>query len=213
MRKRRPLQTRKGSHAGEPSPRKGRRFPPEVLSEDEATGLLRACSTRAATGMRNRALIVMLWRTGLRLAEALALKASDIDAEGVVRVLHGKGDKARTVALDPLGHDVVKRWADKRSALGIRSRYLFCTLDGRPLQRSYVGALIPRLATKAGIDKRVTPHTLRHTIATDMARRGRPLVFISAVLGHSNVATTNRYLAGLLPAEVVQGMREASWKL
>jgi len=78
-----------------------RRRPPEVLSEAEAIALIKACSTRAPTGVRNRALIAVLWRCGLRISEALALELRDVDLEaGTVRVRHGKGDKSRTVGID-----------------------------------------------------------------------------------------------------------------
>jgi len=78
-----------------------RRRPPEVLSEAEAIALIKACSTRAPTGVRNRALIAVLWPCGLRISEALALELRDVDLEaGTVRVRHGKGDKSRTVGID-----------------------------------------------------------------------------------------------------------------
>ena len=107
---------------------------------DEARTLLRACSRRAPTGVRNAALLAVLYRGGLRVSEALALEAKDVDRKhGTVRILHGKGDRARTVGLDAGAFALVERWLEKRKALGIkRSAPLFCTLDGRPVDASYV---------------------------------------------------------------------------
>jgi integrase len=91
-----------GYHAGRRAPNSGRTFPPEVLTADEVKGLIRASSNRALTGIRNRALITVMYRAGLRLSEALALKPKDIDPDaGTITVLHGKGDKRRVVGLDP----------------------------------------------------------------------------------------------------------------
>ena len=120
--------------------------------------LIRACSKRAITGIRNQALIVVLYRAGLRISEALALLPKDLDANGgMIRVLHGKGDKARVVGLDAGAWAILQLWLDRRAAAGISSRApVFCTLKGKPLKSAYVRKLLPRLARKAGIDKRST---------------------------------------------------------
>lgn len=111
---------------------KARRRPIEPLTPAEVSRLLAACSQRAPTGVRNRALLVIMYRGGLRVAEALALKASDINAAaGTVRILDGKGAKARTVAIDEGAIAVIQRWADTRRTLAIPGRFLFCTLAGR----------------------------------------------------------------------------------
>jgi len=133
---------------------KGRRFPAELLSPEEVRALLRACSSRAPTGIRNRALIAVLYRGGLRISEALALHAKDVDqTAGTVTVLHGKGDQRRTVGMDPAAFALLERWLDKRRALGLFSgrRPIFCTLEGRAIDSSYVRRLLPRLADRAGI--------------------------------------------------------------
>ncbi len=95
-----------------------RRRPPEVLTEPEAIALLRACSSRAPTGVRNRALIAVLWRSGLRISEALALEQRDLDLQaGSLRVRHGKGDKSRTVGIDEQTSALLARWLDRRRKL------------------------------------------------------------------------------------------------
>ncbi len=193
----------------------GKKLPPEPLTPDEARTLLRACSRRAPTGVRNAALLAVLYRGGLRVSEALALEPKDVDRKhGTVRVLHGKGDRARTVGLDAGAFALVERWLEKRKALGIkRSAPLFCTLDGRPVDSSYVRHAVKRLAARAGIEKRVHPHGLRHTHAAELAREGVPMNVIQAQLGHSSLATTSRYLAHVAPQHVVDAMRAREWKL
>ena len=200
---------------GRPHPNQGQRFPPEVLDGDEVRALIKAASGRAPTGIRNRALLAVLYRGGLRVSEALALEPKDVDRKhGTVRILHGKGDRARTVGLDAGAFALVERWLEKRKALGIkRSAPLFCTLDGRPVDSSYVRHALKRLAAKAGIEKRVHPHGLRHTHAAELAREGVAMNVIQAQLGHSSLATTSRYLAHVAPQHVVEAMRAREWKL
>jgi site-specific recombinase XerD len=154
-----------------------------------------------------------MYRAGLRVAEALALYPKDVDAAaGTVRVLHGKGDRARTVALDPEAFALLERWIDKRAALGLNGRStLYCTLDGRPLKTAYIRALLPRLARRAGIEKRGHAQGLRHSFAAGLALEGVPMPIIQAALGHSSLATTSRYLAHIAPEQVIATLRARSW--
>ncbi len=193
---------------------KGKTYPPEILSEDEVRQLVRACSNRAPTGIRNRALLTLLYRTGLRISEALGLYPKDLDpAEGRVVVRHGKGDKARVVGLDHESFAVIERWMDRRTKLGLNGRQpVFCTLRGEPVKSPYVRALLPRLADKAGIEKRVHAHGLRHTHAAELAREGTPMNIIRAQLGHENLSTTSRYLDHIAPQELIDRMRSRKWK-
>jgi site-specific recombinase XerD len=156
---------------------KGRKLPPEPLSPDEVRTLIRACSKRAATGIRNRALIVVLYRAGLRVSEALTLLPKDLDATAsTIRVLHGKGDHDRVVGLDAGAWAILQLWLDRRAAAGINGHArVFCTLKGKPVKSAYVRTLLPRLACKAGIAKRVHAHGLRHTHAFELATEGTPL--------------------------------------
>lgn len=178
----------------------GQKYPVEPLTRQEIEALLAACS-KGATGTRNRALVGLLWRSGLRVSEALALKPSDV-GERSVRVLHGKGDKARLVGLDATAKALLDLWLSERKALGLKGP-LFCTLKGEPVKTAYVRALFKRLAADAGIDKRVHPHGLRHTHAFELINEGVPLNAISAQLGHSNLLTTQRYVNHLNPAAVI----------
>ena len=194
---------------------KGQKLPAEPLSEDEVRRLIPACSNRAQTGIRNRALLVVLYRGGLRLNEALQLLPKDLDGERcTARVLHGKGDRARLVGLDDGAWAILERWMDRRAELGITGhRRVFCTLAGDPLQASYVRALLPRLARRAKIDKRCHAHGLRHTHAFELANEGHPMHVIQSQLGHSSLAVTDKYIRHLAPQQLVETMRSRKWRL
>lgn len=195
---------------------KGKRLPGEVLEADEVAALIRATG-RGHSGVRNAALVAAMFGAGLRVGEALALRPSDLDLKhGTVRVRHGKGDRARTVALDPSAQAWVERWLGKREHLGLNGRQpVFCTITkgdrfGGQLDSSYVRRLLPRLAARAGIERRVHPHALRHSLATALAHEGKPLPTITAQLGHSSTAVTDRYLAKIAPADLVAQVRDRS---
>ena len=175
--------------------------------------LLAACSRRAPTGIRDRALITVMYRAGLRCEEALDLKPADIDPDrGTIRVLHGKGDHDRTVSVDDGALAVVQLWLDARAKLGINGRHkLFCTLAGTPLYSSQVRAMVTRRAARAGIDKRVHPHALRHTHAAELVAEGVPVNVIQAQLGHVSLATTDIYLRHIAPADVIAMGRNRKW--
>ena len=157
-------------------------------------GAARRLLARAPTGIRNRALLAVLFRSGLRISEALALLPKDLDpAGGSLRVLHGKGNKARTAPLPTDAADAVDRWLECRKRLRLTGRHpLFCTLKGEALWDSYVRALCKRLAAKAGIEKRVHPHGFRHGWALSQVENGTSLPVIQQLLGHSSLATTAR---------------------
>ena len=191
---------------------KGVKFPVETLTEAEVTGMLKAC-TKGATGVRNQALVVALYRGGLRISECLALLPKDLDPDqGTLRVLHGKGDKARVVGLDPGAWAVLQRWLQRRAAMGIGVwKPVFCTLAGEPVKTAYVRGLMKRLAGKAGVWKRANPHSLRHTHASELRREGVDVGVISKQLGHSSIATTIRYLDHVCPQLVVDAMKARQW--
>lgn len=177
--------------------------------------LITACSNRAPTGVRNRALIVLLYRAGCRISEALRLCPKDLDrAAGTVTVLRGKGGTRRTIGLDPGAFAVVERWLDVRAKRGLSRRApIICTLKGKPVASAYVRVLMPRLARRAGLEKRVHAHGLRHTHAAELALEGHPMNLIQAQLGHASLATTSRYLAHIAPAQLITAMRGRTWSV
>jgi site-specific recombinase XerD len=194
---------------------KGQKLPPEPLTAVEVQRLLATCSLRSLTGARNRALIALLYRSGLRVSEALALTPKDLDAKaGTVRILHGKGDRSRVVGLDAGAWAILELWLQRRRSEGLTGRQtVFCTLDGQPLKAAYVRAVLPRLGRKAGIEKRVHAHGLRHTHAFELAGEGVPLHVIQAQLGHTSVATTDRYIRHLNPTAVIEAVKRREWAL
>lgn len=201
---------------GKPPPNKGRKFPAEPLRPREVLALMDACG-RGHAGKRDRALIAVMWRAGLRVSEALALLPKDIDLEeGEIRVLHGKGDKARTVAIDAMGCSIVREWMEDRARLGVgRGQPAFCVISrptiGAPMYSAYVRNKLKELGARAGIEKRVHPHGLRHTHAFELAGEGVDLRVIKRQLGHSDLAVTARYVEHLNPREVVEAIRGRSW--
>jgi site-specific recombinase XerD len=182
-----------------------RRYPAEPLTLTDVEALRGQCSRRAPTGIRNRALLALLFRSGLRISEALALFPKDLDpAGGTLRVLHGKGDKARTAPLPSDAAEAVERWLDTRQRLGLNGRHpLFSTLKGEPLWSSYIRNLLKRLARKAGVEKRVHPHGFRHGFAMSQIQSGVSLPAIKQLLGHASLVTTATYLAHIAPAQAV----------
>ncbi|MBL9032116.1 MAG: phage integrase family protein [Phycisphaerae bacterium] len=189
-----------------------RRLPPEVLTDAEVRALMSACG-RSATGLRNQALIALLYRSGLRIREALELRPKDLDlAAGAVRVLYGKGGTSRTAGLDAGAAAVVTRWLDVRACHGATGLApVFCTLRARRLTEAYVRVLLPRLARRAGIEKRVHAHGLRHTHAAQLRAEGMDIGLISKQLGHRSIATTARYLDHIAPAAVVEAIGARVW--
>jgi len=180
---------------------KGRTLPPEPLTKEEVLALMNACSRRAPTGKRDRALICILWRGQLRVSEALALKVSDLNAkECTLRVLKGKGRKDRVVVIDHQAVAELEAWIECRKKLGLTGhKPIFCTLQGKPIHTAQIREMLPRRAKKAGIEKRVHAHGLRHTGASEMVVEGIALIDIQHQLGHSSPSTTDRYLHQLNP--------------
>lgn len=198
------------------APNKGRKYPAELLTPDEVQSMLSRCSMRAPTGVRNRAMLLLMYRSGLRVSEVMALRPSDIDLKRhSIRVLHGKGDKATTRGFHPSATDALARWIDTRRELGLRGP-LFCTLQGGALHPQYARNLLKRLGAQAGVDKRVHPHGLRHTYAVELEQAGLPVSKISKLLGHSSIAVTSRYLDHLSNDQAVAALDdidlpELSW--
>jgi len=192
----------------------GSKLDADLLTPDEIELLMRQCSRRAPTGVRNRALIAVLWRCGLRIGEVRRLAVKDFDPDsGTLIVQCGKGGKRRVVGVDAGTVALVGRWLElrRKRELPAGSAPLFCSLAGMPLDLSYVRHLLPRLARKAGIERRVHAHGLRHAFAVDLARSGAPLYVVRDALGHASVATTQVYLSRVGAHEAVDAVRNRDW--
>jgi len=171
------------------SPRLGRRLP-SFLPKDETTQLLDAAPGPGAAGARDRALVELLYASGLRVAEGCGLDLDDVDeARRTVRVL-GKGDKERVV---PVGETALEALAAHLALRGRQRGPLFQNGRGGRLTTRSARRIVKRMARRAGIAQRVTPHTLRHSFATHMLGEGADLRLIQELLGHSRLSTTQRY--------------------
>ncbi len=195
--------------------RNGSRLDADLLTAAEVELLMRQCSRRAPTGVRNRALLAVLWRCGLRLGEALALAPKDFDPDsGTLVVQRGKGGTRRVVGVDAGTAALVSRWLEvrlKRCTLPPGAP-LFCSLAGGPMDQSYVRHMIPRLARKAGVEKRVHAHGLRHAFAVDLVKEGADLLTVRDLLGHSSAATTQIYLSRIGASDAVEFGRQRQWE-
>jgi integrase/recombinase XerD len=172
----------------------GRKIP-EVLSTEEQAALLRQPNPRYPTGERNRLLLSLMLNTGLRLSEATGLQWREIDLNtGKVMVRQGKGAKDRTLWV---GEDDLRRlqhWRDRQAkCVPNAASHVFTTLEGKPVSNRYVQLMVKQYATKAGIEKDVHPHMLRHTFATDLYRETTNIRLTQKALGHANLATTQIY--------------------
>jgi site-specific recombinase XerD len=200
-----------GTLQGHPGATRGRQFVAEPLTADEVKRLIDAMN-QGDTGHRNRALVAVLYRSGLRISEALGLRPSDVDPKaGTIRVLRGKGGKARTVGIDDGGLRFVEKWLARRSRRGFKNGRLFCNLDGSPMTGQAVREMLGRAARKAGLEKRVHPHGLRHSHAAELMREGTPVSLIQQQLGHANLAVTDRYLRSIAPEEAIAAIRAREW--
>lgn len=190
---------------------KGKTYPAEMLNPDEIRLLLRACN-RGPTGHRSRALIMVLWRAGLRISEALDLQIKDIDfTNNLLHVLRGKGRKQRMAAIDLKALEFLKYWIVLRSKqkriVASGSNFIFCTMDGERITTAQIRSTFPRLARIAGIEKRVHAHAFRHTHAVELLYERVAINQISRQLGHSNIATTSTYLSHVSDPDLANIMR------
>lgn len=191
--------------------KKGTKFRKDILTEDEVQDLIGACSSRAPSGVRNSALITLMYRTGLRVAEALSLYQKDIDREEILVL--GKGGKHRPVPLPPSARTAIDHWLTIRKDLGIMGRVpVFCTLAGRKLSSPYVRTMIKRMGERAGIEKRVHPHGLRRAMACHLMDRGASMLVIQGLLGHESLSVTAKYLREINGAYLRKALSEVNWR-
>lgn len=176
------------------SPKLWKRLP-DVLHWQEVERLLDSPSLERAWGLRDRAVLEVLYATGARASEATSLKLGDVNIEdGYVRC-HGKGNKERIVPLGKKACEMLERYINEsRPKLdrGLPGEAVFLTKSGRPLRREDVWRIVKNYAKKAGI-KEISPHGLRHSFATHLLERGADLRSVQEMLGHSNIATTQTY--------------------
>ncbi len=185
---------RKDPSSGTSNPKQESRHP-RALNVDQALSLMEASVEAGPRGCRDLALAELLYGSGLRISEALGLDVVDIDlGEGVTRV-QGKGGKERIALLTRAARERLLRYLDVRGAFSPPpgQRALFLGMRGGRLQRREANRIVERLSRAAGLPQDVSPHTLRHSFATHMLESGADLRSVQELLGHSRLATTQRY--------------------
>jgi integrase/recombinase XerD len=177
------------------APRPGRRLP-SLLSRDEVEALLARPDPRKPAGRRDRAMLEILYATGLRVSELVSLELNDVNLETRVLVARGKGSKERLVPVGAPAAEAVRAYlATAREVLlgGRRSKDLFVTPRARRMTRQAFGKIVARHARAAGISRPISPHKLRHSFATHLLEGGADLRMVQAMLGHADVSTTQIY--------------------
>ena len=177
------------------APRLGRPLP-DVLTEQEVERLLAAPNLETASGLRDRAMLEVLYATGLRVSELVGLRPEQVNlVQGVLRVV-GKGGKERLVPLGEPAVDWLERFLREGRAdiLGVkRTSALFPTSRGSAMTRQAFWYLVKRYSVRAGISRDVSPHTLRHAFATHLLDHGADLRVVQMLLGHRDISTTQIY--------------------
>ena len=169
---------------------------PKSLSEDDVVALLNAPNLNDPIGLRDRAMLEILYASGLRVSELVELKVTEVSlSEGVVRVT-GKGSKTRLVPMGEVAVDWISRYLSEARPAILEKRLsdsLFVTQRGSSMTRQAFWYLIKRYALLAGIHKPMSPHVLRHAFATHLLNHGADLRVVQMLLGHSDISTTQIY--------------------
>lgn len=155
------------------------------LDEEEQLALI-----KSARNLRDKALIMTILSSGLRASEILNLKEDDLYRRSLI-VSRGKGGKPRVTFIDPLTEKSIREYHHKRE---VDSVFVFTNSFGKPLSRQYLSRMISETALRAGIKKRVSAHTLRHSFATNMLQKGARIEDVQPLMGHSNISTTRLYM-------------------
>lgn len=170
---------------------------PDVLSNEEVEALINAIDLSKPEGERNKAIIEVLYGCGLRVSELVGLRISHIHFENDFMRIEGKGNKQRLVPLGALAKKQLLIYKNEVRVLGkIQYGYediLFLNRNGKQLTRAMIFTIIKRLAEKIGLKKNISPHTLRHSFATELVRRGADLRAVQEMLGHESITTTEIY--------------------
>ena len=176
---------------------------PVILEPEEVQNLLKQPSKRYPTGLRNKTIMSLMLHCGLRLSEVVNLKPGNINlTKGKLRVESGKGKKDRDLAIPDYLTVLLDTWRNIRP----KGSFFFSILKGKKLSDRYIQQMVKRYAQKAGINKRISPHVLRHTYATQYYRQTKDIETLRRILGHSDISTTTIYIT-LANIEVENGMK------
>lgn len=183
-----------------------------TFSENEIRGLLNHFSGRDFISIRNKTIIALLFDTGMRLAEVINLRSEQIHDEYIL--VHGKGNKERLVPVSPFLAKQLLRYRTVRDSYFEDKRFpegfVFVSNRGKQLTPEVIGMFLKQAAKEVGVNPqvRVSPHTCRHTFAHLQLKNGLDLYSLSRLMGHENVAITQRYLAGLQNTEIVKAAQK-----
>lgn len=169
---------------------------PTTLSFEEVEALLDAPNLEKESGVRDKAMLETMYATGLRVSELLALRLRDINVEArIISIRHGKGAKQRSVPISAFALEYLLLYIKefRKFNPGKSKSRIFLNLKGEPISRVYFFSQIRKYAAKVGIDKLVSPHTLRHCFATHLLEQGAELRVVSEMLGHAHLSTTQIY--------------------
>ena len=178
-------------------PKRGRRLPKSVLSEDDVETIINQANINTAIGIRDRAIMETFYSTGIRRIELINLKVNDLDIQrGTIMVRHGKGDKDRMIPIGARAIDWTHKYLDEvRSGLviGTSENVLFLSKIGGSIEKNHLSATINHYIKAANINKTGSCHLFRHAMATLMLENGADIRYIQAMLGHASLETTQIY--------------------
>jgi integrase/recombinase XerD len=169
---------------------------PEVLSTQEIKRLLDTPDMKTPSGLRDAAMIELIYAAGLRVSELVGLKLQDVNLEGCFVRVFGKGSKERVVPFGLFAKEKIDLYLKNARPVLLKEKisvYLFVARAARPMTRQGFWKLLNRYSRKAGITKKITPHTLRHSFATHLLEGGADLRVVQVMLGHVDIATTQIY--------------------
>lgn len=176
-------------------PKQGKHLP-TVISFEEVEALLEQPDIEKESGLRDKAMLEVMYASGLRVSELVALKLSEVSmSEQLITVKKGKGAKQRTVPISPYALEYLSKYIDgpRKKNKGHRKAEIFLNLKGEPISRIYFFQQVKKYAASAGIEKSISPHTLRHCFATHLLENGASLKAVSEMLGHAHLETTEIY--------------------
>lgn len=173
-------------------PKFGRQLP-DILSTDEIDRIIATIDTSSVKGLRDQAMLEVLYSCGLRVSELISLKIQDLFfGEGYIRVI-GKGDKQRLVPISAIARERIQRYLDKRPEGRSNIETVFLNNRGSQLTRVMVFTILKEAVRRAGINKRISPHTFRHSFATHLLEGGASIRQVQEMLGHESILTTEIY--------------------
>jgi integrase/recombinase XerD len=188
---------------------------PVILEPEEAHRLLSILNKRYITGLRNKAIISLMLNIGLRVSEVVEMKPGDINlTKKKLRVVHGKGGVDRDLTIPENTAYILKEWKNRKPK---NTPYFFCNIKertdgifaskrGEKLSVRYIQEMVGNYSKKAGINKSVTPHTLRHTFGTFFYRQTKDIETLRKILGHADISTTQIYVT-LANIDIENGMK------